>query len=251
MHRAHRDYGDTVMSTLAHTAEFTRTALHDATTALLTPNIHLAQAVISRHTEADALLDGLDEWALKLTARPSKTDLAALASAIRISADIEHMANLAVGIAKVARLRYQEPVIPAELCDALHVRCRAAADCAGRLARSLGSQNPYIGPTIRNDYNTLDHAHRDLLTTLTAPITPYPITTSIDAILVAGYYKHFADHATAATHRAISVLNQWADTSDVTSRCDPVPSTGTSRSSAAARRGHSASLTRLDPATCG
>src|SRR5918912_1004175 len=76
-------------------------AMSRATTALLDADLPLAEAVITRDQVVDKLRDGLDERAI--------------VTSLRISADVERMGDLAVHVAKAARMRHPRRTVPTEL----------------------------------------------------------------------------------------------------------------------------------------
>ncbi len=92
-------------------------AVGRATTALLDADLSLAESVIAADERIDALQIDLEERSLALLARqaPVATDLRVIVTGLRMSADLERMGDLARHVAKLARMRYPESAIPAEL----------------------------------------------------------------------------------------------------------------------------------------
>src|SRR5450759_3214417 len=78
------------------------TAMPRATTALLDADLHLAETVIAADEQIDALRRELDDRAIDLLARqqPVATDLRMVVTAMRMSADLERMGDLARHVAK-------------------------------------------------------------------------------------------------------------------------------------------------------
>src|SRR5690606_15928072 len=87
-----------------------------ATSALLDADVMLADQTVA----ADASLNRdqleIDEQVLELiaTQAPVASDLRAVLSALRNTADLERMGDLAVHVAKIARMRYPEVAVPDE-----------------------------------------------------------------------------------------------------------------------------------------
>ena len=83
-------------------------AIGRATTPMLDADLKLAESVIAADQKVDALQHDLEARAIALLARqqPVATDLRIVVTALRMSADLERMGDLARHVAKLARLRY-------------------------------------------------------------------------------------------------------------------------------------------------
>ena len=108
---------DGVNTTLVQMAGLVRVAMDNATTALLTADLTLAEKVIADDTIIDETQHELDARTINLIARqsPVASDLRALVTSLRMSADLERMGDLAHHIAKSARMRYPATAVPPEL----------------------------------------------------------------------------------------------------------------------------------------
>ena len=93
---------------LAEMSRLVESAISRAGTALLTADLQLAQSVIASDHAIDALERELDERCVLLLAQqqPVATDLRVVVSALRMSATLERMGDLARHVAQVARGRY-------------------------------------------------------------------------------------------------------------------------------------------------
>src|SRR4051794_30944754 len=93
-------------------------AMSRATTALLEADLALAESVIESDRGVDKRRDALDEKAFEILLRQHPvvgTALRVVITSLRMSADLERMGDLALHVAKVARMRYPRSAIPAEL----------------------------------------------------------------------------------------------------------------------------------------
>ena len=99
-------------------AVLVKDAIEKATASLLTSDLALAEKVIEEDAQIDLVHHDLDERVIDLMARqqPVASDLRALVSAIRISADLERMGDLAHHLAKLARMRYPGSAVPPREC---------------------------------------------------------------------------------------------------------------------------------------
>ena len=103
-----------VQGRLVEISELVTTAIEKATRAFGTSDVALAEEVI----EADAVIDekaiALDELAIEILARqqPVARDLRIVVSALRISASLERMGDIAEHIAQLTRMRFPDRAIP-------------------------------------------------------------------------------------------------------------------------------------------
>ena len=89
-------------------------SIENATRAFNESNVSLAETVIADDNKIDELTVNLDELAINILARqqPVARDLRIVVSALRISASLERMGDMAEHIAQLARYRYPEKVVP-------------------------------------------------------------------------------------------------------------------------------------------
>src|SRR3954465_413873 len=115
-----------------------------ATTALLDADLALAQTVIAADEAIDALQIDLEERSLALLARqaPVATDLRLLVAGLRMSADLERMGDLARHVAKLARMRYPESAIPAELRATVLQMGQVAERIVAKTGSVIASRDP-------------------------------------------------------------------------------------------------------------
>src|SRR5690625_4462245 len=94
---------------LVDMASMVRTALEDATTALLESDLGLAERVIAADPHIDERQVDLDSKIVELLARqsPVATDLRLMVAALRMSSSLERMGDLSAHIALTARRSHQ------------------------------------------------------------------------------------------------------------------------------------------------
>ena len=114
---AFQDELDGVTSTLVELSTIVSVAIDKATHALLTADLAEAEQVIAADDRVDNLQHELDARIIDIIARqqPVASDLRALVTALRMSADLERMGDMAHHIAKITRLRHPNGAVPSEL----------------------------------------------------------------------------------------------------------------------------------------
>src|ERR687885_460850 len=172
-------------------------AVGRATTALLDADLALAESVIGADEQVDALQIDLEERSLALLARqaPVATDLRIIVTGLRMSADLERMGDLARHVAKLARMRYPESAIPAEL-RATVLQMGQVAERIVAKAGSVIAGNDVAGAVqLEQDDDEMDRLHREVFAALLGGSWDHGMEAGVDVTLVGRYYERFADHA--------------------------------------------------------
>jgi phosphate transport system protein len=199
---------DALSEELARMCELVAEAMQQATTALLTADLTLAEQVISDDTKIDQLRNACEERALALLAlqAPVASDLRIVVSAIHMAGDIERMGDLALHVAKAARRRHPQQCLPAQVepyfAEMGQVAVRLANDAA-RASRTLDVQ---LASRLEHDDDAMDDLHRHLFTVMMAREWPYGVAAAVDVALLGRFYERYADHAVSLARRVVFVV---------------------------------------------
>ncbi|HIZ37480.1 MAG TPA: phosphate signaling complex protein PhoU, partial [Candidatus Ruania gallistercoris] len=147
---------------LLQMARQVQTGVREASIALATSDLQLAEEVIAADSAIDAIERDLDERCITLLARqqPVATDLRVIVSGLRISASIERMGDLARHIAQVTRLRYPTNVLPAQAEAVFAELAEAANTVADSVVQLLESHDVALAGQIEADDDQLDTLHQ-------------------------------------------------------------------------------------------
>jgi phosphate transport system protein len=183
-------------------------AMSRATTALLDADLGLAESVIAADQQVDAIQADLDERALVLIARqaPVATDLRVLVTALRMSADLERMGDLARHVAKLARLRYPNSAIPAELRGTILEMGQVAERLVVKTGSIIAQRDLVAAAQLETDDDEMDRLHRGLFSMLLADNWQYGVETAVDVTLCGRYYERYADHAVVIARRVVFLV---------------------------------------------
>ena len=194
---------DAVSATLVQMAGMVKTAMENATTALLTADLTLAEKVIADDLIIDEIQHELDARTINLIARqsPVATDLRTLVTSLRMSADLERMGDLAHHIAKSARMRYPATAVPPELALTIEEMGRVCGKIIEKTSLVLKNKDTEQALEIEKDDDEIDTLHRKIITTLLDPNWKHGIETAIDMTLLGRYYERCADHAVSIARR--------------------------------------------------
>ena len=146
---------------LVEIAELVTVAIDKATRAFGTSDVGLAEEVIADDAHIDERAIALDEIAIEILARqqPVARDLRIVVTALRVSASLERMGDLAEHIAQLARYRFPERAVPKGLKSTFARMGELDVDVARKLTELLRTQDLSIADEIRNLDDVIDELH--------------------------------------------------------------------------------------------
>lgn len=194
---------DDVSQSLVDLASMVTESMKKATEALLDAELRLAEDVISADEKIDNYQHELDSRIIDIIARqqPVASDLRALITALRMSADLERMGDLSHHIAKIARLRHPESAVPQDLRDIVRHLGDAACKISEKVGTVIETRNTVMALELEKDDDVIDTLHRDLIGKLTDSSWDKGVASAIDITLLGRYYERFADHAVSVSRR--------------------------------------------------
>jgi phosphate transport system protein len=213
MRNAFHDELDGIGTTLLQMAGLAKIAMNDATSALLTVDLGMAEKVIAADNVIDDIQHELDARTINLIARqqPVATDLRTLVTSLRMSADLERMGDLAHHVAKQARMRYPNSAVPAELVPTITAMGLVADKIIDKLSSVMEHRDTVRALEIETDDDEMDRLHRELISVLLSKDWSHGVETAIDMTLLGRYYERFADHAVSIARRVyFSVTGEFS-----------------------------------------
>ncbi|MDQ1136182.1 phosphate transport system protein [Microbacterium sp. SORGH_AS 1204] len=206
-----------VQNRLVEIADLVTIAIDRATRAFGTSDVALAEEVI----EADAIIDEkaveLDELAIEILARqqPVARDLRIVVTALRVSASLERMGDMAEHIAQLARSRFPERAIPKGLKSTFTRMGELDVEVARKLAELLRTQDLRIAEAIRDADDDIDELHVSVFEKVLGDSWKGEATATVDATLASRYHERFADHAVSVAKKVIYLATgDWAGADD-------------------------------------
>jgi phosphate transport system protein len=192
-----------INTSLLGMAALVKEALTQSCQALVNADLATAEKVIAADDAIDNTQHDLDARIINLMARqqPVATDLRVLVAALRISADLERMGDLAHHVAKLARMRYPNKAVPAELEATINNMGTTNERITEKMITVLQYRDLTRALEIEVDDDEMDKLHRDLISTLVGDSWSYGIEAAIDMTLLGRYFERFADHAVSISHR--------------------------------------------------
>jgi phosphate transport system protein len=203
-----QDELDGVSQTLFELSVMVSDSMAKATRALLSKNLSLAEEVISYDEKIDTVQHDLDARIIDIIARqqPVASDLRALVTALRMSADLERMGDLADHVAKVVRLRHPATAVPDQLLELIESMGVTAEKIAAKTGVVISTRDTALAAQVEKDDDEMDLLHRQLISALIAPTWQHGVETAIDLTLLGRYYERYADHAVSVARRVIFLV---------------------------------------------
>jgi phosphate transport system protein len=186
-----------VQDRLVEISELVVVAITNATKAFNSSDVALAEQVIADDSKIDARTAALDELTINILARqnPVARDLRIVVSALRISASLERMGDMAEHIAQLARYRFPDKVVAKGLRGTFKELGALDILIAEKLAAMLRSQDPGMADEIRNEDDRVDELHVSVFEKVLSDTFTGEAVNVVDATLASRYHERFADHA--------------------------------------------------------
>jgi phosphate transport system protein len=186
-----------VQERLVEIAGLVAVAIDNATRAFNESNVSLAEIVIDEDAKIDEAAIALDELAINILARqqPVARDLRIVVSALRISASLERMGDMAEHIAQLARYRFPDKVVPKSLRGTFAELGRLDVQIAQKLTELLRTEDVELAEEIRNDDDKIDALHLSVFDKVLGETWKGAAVDTVDSTLASRYHERFADHA--------------------------------------------------------
>lgn len=203
MREAFHDELDGISQTLLEMTALVKSAMGDATHALLSADLAVAEKVIQEDDIIDDMQHELDARTISLMARqqPVASDLRTLVTSLRMSADLERMGDLSHHIARQARMRYPNCAVPEQLRGIIQDMGKTAITIIDKLSAVMEHRDIVRAVEIETDDDEMDRLHRALIATLLDDKWDLGVEAAIDMTLLGRYYERCADHAVSIARR--------------------------------------------------
>jgi len=203
----HEELND-VVNQLVSMNSLVRTAVRDATTALLDADLRSAERVIAEDARLDTLHEQVEHQCFQLLARqaPVAGELRTIVSALRMVFELARMGDLAAHVAKIARLRYPEHAVPDTLVANFQRMAELADGMISEAGRTLDERDVTEAEKLAEHDEEMDQLRREQFRVLLADDWQHGVEKAVDAALLGRYYERIADHSVAMAGRIIYII---------------------------------------------
>ncbi len=217
MREAFHDQLNSIFADLADIARQVRTAVALATEALLEGNAEVAEQVITHDADIDRARERVEELSFSLLSlqQPVAGDLRTLVAALRMAGELERMGDLAVHIAKVARLRVPSVAVPKDVEPTIRRMAMVAELMAGKVAEIIAERDVEGAKELHEVDEEMDQLRRTSFRELLGANWPHGIEPAVDLALLGRYYERIADHAVSVANRVAYVVTGESTPTDL------------------------------------
>ncbi|OLT46346.1 phosphate transport system regulatory protein PhoU [Saccharomonospora sp. CUA-673] len=199
---------DNLRGQLGDMVQLVAEAMERATKALLEQDLALAEQVISDDVKVDDARSAAEEKAYGLLAlqAPVATDLRIVVASLHAAESIERMGDLALHVAKAARRRHPNPVLPEEVRPAFERLGQVDVRLARQLEAVVRSDDAEAAKALEGDDDEVDEIHRNLFTVIMDGDWEHGVSPAVDLTLLSRFYERYADHAVSVARRMLFVV---------------------------------------------
>jgi len=201
-----------VQARLVEISELVTVAVDKATRAFGTSDVALAEEVIENDQVIDDKAIELDELAIEILARqqPVARDLRIVVAALRVSASLERMGDIAEHIAQLTRMRFPERAIPKGLKSTFTKMGELDVEVARTLTEVLRTEDLALVEKLRSLEEELDDLHLAIFEKVLGETWKGEAAATVDATLASRYHERFADHAVSVAKKvAYLATGDW------------------------------------------
>ena len=208
MREAFHDQLDSIFADLAGIARQVQEQVALATEALLEANAEIAEQVISGDLQIDLARERVEDQSFSLLSlqQPVAGDLRTLVAALRRVGDLERMGDLAVHVAKIARLRVPATAVPDDVEPTIRRMAMVAELMTGKVADIIANRDVEAAKELHEVDEEMDHLRRKSFRELLGANWSHGIEPAVDLALLGRYYERIADHAVSVANRVVYVV---------------------------------------------
>jgi phosphate transport system protein len=179
------------------------TLVNAASAALLEGDAAAAEAVAFDLKRLTRLGNAVHERAYSMLAlqAPVARDLRAVVAALYIAADADRMGGLASNVARTARRRYPDLLVPDDVYDLFDEMASTAVEMADLAQSTVRSRDPGLARRVCDGDGRMNDLHRELFARLMSPQWQHGPMVAADLVLLGRFYERFADHAVEIARR--------------------------------------------------
>ncbi len=208
MRDAYSDQLDSIRDDLVAMARLVREAVSEGTVALLEGDALRAEQVISADSNIDALRIKIEDHSFELLSlqNPVAGDLRMLVASLRMVSEFERMGDLAVHIAKIARLRAPDIAVPDEVVPMISRMAAVAEVMIGKVEHIIAASDVVAAEALEEIDQEMDRLRRNSFRELLGSDWTHGVEPAVDIALLGRYYERIADHAVSIARRVVFLV---------------------------------------------
>jgi phosphate transport system protein len=133
-------------------------------------------------------------------------ELRTLVATLRMVNELERMGDLAVHVAKIARMRYPDSAVPERLRPNFVRMGDVAEKMVVSAGHTLNDRNIELARELRLRDEEMDDLRKSQFRVLLSDDWEYGVEAAVDVALLGRYYERIADHASSMARRVIYIV---------------------------------------------
>ncbi len=208
MRDAYADQLDSIRDDLITMTRLVGTAVQEATRSLLDGDAAVAEKVISDDAAIDALRVQIEDHSFELLSlqNPVAGDLRMLVASLRMVSEFERMGDLAVHVAKIARLRVPDLAVPDEVVPTIARMAAVAEVMIAKVAHVIADSDVAAAEELEQVDEEMDKLRRSSFRELLGSDWKHGVEPAVDIALLGRYYERIADHAVSIARRVVFLV---------------------------------------------
>ncbi len=208
MRNVYTDQLDAIRDDLVTMAGLVREAVTEGTAALLEGDGPKAEKVISSDARIDELREQIEEHSFELLSlqNPVAGDLRMLVASLRMVSEFERMGDLAVHVAKIARLRMPDIAVPDEVVPMISRMAAVAELMVAKVAHIIAESDVDAAVELEEIDQEMDRLRRTSFRELLGSDWKHGVEPAVDIALLGRYYERIADHAVSIARRVVFLV---------------------------------------------
>jgi phosphate transport system protein len=208
MRELYQEQLDGIVDDLVSLTSRVRKAVADATAALFGADLSLAESVIEGDATIDEMVELVEEHSFRIlaTQQPVATDLRQLVATLRMLTDLARTGDLAVHIAKVARMRVPDVAVPDQIKPIIEDMAKVADKMVDKASRIVANRDIDAAVALEDTDDKMDKLRKDLFRAILSDSWDHGVESAIDLALLGRYYERVGDHAVAMARRVVYLV---------------------------------------------
>ncbi|NYG54800.1 phosphate signaling complex protein PhoU [Nocardioides perillae] len=216
MREAFYDQLDRTLGDLVSITRRVESAVSVATRALMEADLAAAESVISGDAAIDLARERVEDscFALLSLQQPVATDLRTVVAALRMVSELERMGDLAVHVAKIARMRVPDLAVPADVRPTVEQMAAVALQMVHRVVDIIERRDVEAALDLAAADEEMDGLRRQSFRDVLDEGWAHGVEAAVDIALLGRYYERIADHAVSVANRVVFVVTGEYPTAD-------------------------------------
>lgn len=208
MREAFNDQLESIINDLVAITRRVETATRQSTVALMTGDAEVAEQVISADASIDLARERVEDNAFALLSlqQPVAGDLRVIVAALRMVSELERMGDLAVHVAKIARLRVPGRAVPEDAVPSVEQMAAVALEMVTRVKVIIEERDVESALDLAAADEEMDKLRRANFAEMFSADWSHGVEAAVDIALLGRYYERIADHAVSLANRVVFVV---------------------------------------------